>query len=571
MLSGNDRTSAAARAAGIRAEAVRQPGRFRERIAAQFLTAENLNHLQDLFRKRVPVGPQRDFILQTMRDAAQEFAGGVAAGDSRIRDEVASDPLAQRGELQSAVDFWPEVRRINRIFYEERMSLVREQAGLLAQAGTQTPGELPPGPRKRAGPGDSPVLRDGYADDNEPYHMRMFNADSLRPPGAERLNGPGPNWAIFEDQSSWLPKGERSRAAASAPRRADRAAPGPPPRTMMDAAQLVSPGPGVLPRDRGNMTLSRKLNMGANPDTYRDPARSPDVYIDPIYGDFMYDDAVYSYGDEDPTAGVFDYADSSRYADSAASDADSRVVNRASSAASRVASGAASRVANPRKEGFASGARMTQDRAPAYDSTPVRDRELVYDSTPVRDRELVYDSTPVRDRAPVYDRADDDPTLVGDPTTEPWAAGDLNQLPEDAVAEYWNDHVRPVDTALGASEQAGISHGAVESWGAGWQENGGARFMRYECIPVWQKGGRSGYEYDIEENLGTSSRELDSNVRRWDMERVRQDATARSAATVAGPTPRMAYAKNLRGVDEYMPVRPVQWGRRYGQRSSGNV
>ena len=551
MLSGNGRTSAAARAAGIRAEAVRQPGRFRERIAAQFLMPENLNHLQELFRKRVPVGPQRDFILQTMRDAAQEFAGGVAAGDSRIRDEVASDPLAQRGELQSAVDFWPEVRRINRIFYEDRMSLAREQAGLLAQAGTQTPGELPPGPRKRAGPGDAPVLRDGFADDNESYHMRMFIADSLRAPGTERLNGPGPNWAILEDQSSWLPKGERGRAAAARPRRADRAAPGPPPRTMTGAAQLVSPGPGALPRVRGNMALSRALNMGANPDTYTDPARNPDVYIDPMYGESVYDDAVYSYGDEDPAAGVFDYADSSRYADSAASNADSRVVNRASSTASRVA--------NPRKEGFASGARMAQNRAPAYDSTPVRDRELV------------YDRMGARAGAPAHDRADDDPTLVGDPTAEPWSAGDLNQLPEDAVAEYWDDRVRPADTAIGASEQAGVAHGAVESWGAGWQENGGTRFMRYESIPVWQKGGRAGYEYDIEETLGTSSRELDSNVRRWDMERVRQDAAARSAATVAGPTPRMAYAKNLRGIDEYMPLRPVQWGRRYGQRASGNV
>jgi hypothetical protein len=534
MLSGNDRTSAAARAAGIRAEAVRQPERFRARIAAQFTSAENLKHLQDLFRARVPAGPQRNFILQTMRDAAQEFAGGVAAGDSRIRDEVASDPLAQRGELQSAVDFWPEVRRINRIFYEDRMSLAREQAGLLAQVGTRAPRELPPGPRKRAGPEfPEPVLRDGYEDDNEQYHMRMFIADSLRAPGTERLNGPGPNWAILEDQSSWLRAGEKHRAAASAPRRADRAAPGPPPRTMTGAARLVSPGPGAppgaLPRARGNMTLSMKTNLGANIAADSDRAQNAGIFIDPIYGESIYDDAVYGYADEDPAAGVFEYVASGRYDDS-------RVDGR--------------RMPNSTKEGFASRAGGAGARAGGA-------RE--------------YEGTHVRNSAPVHDRADDDPTLVGDPTTEPWSGGDLNQLPDDAVAEYWDDHVQPADTAIGASEQAGVTHGAVESWGDGWQENGGTRFMRYESIPVWQKGGRAGYEYDIEENLGTSSRELDSNVRRWDMERVRQDAAARSAATAVGPTPRMAYAKNLRGVDEYMPVRPVQWGRRYGQRASGNV
>ncbi len=38
--------------------------------------------------------------------------------------------------------------------------------------------------------------------DNESYAMRMFISDSLRPPGLERLNVPGPLFGIREDQSN---------------------------------------------------------------------------------------------------------------------------------------------------------------------------------------------------------------------------------------------------------------------------------------------------------------------------------------------------------------------------------
>ena len=37
----------------------------------------------------------------------------------------------------------------------------------------------------------------------------------------------------------------------------------------------------------------------------------------------------------------------------------------------------------------------------------------------------------------------------------------------------------------------------------------------------WQKGGHEGYDLDIEETLGTQARELDGQVRRFDMDRLR--------------------------------------------------
>ena len=141
----------------------------------------------------------------------------------------------------------------------------------------------------------------------------------------------------------------------------------------------------------------------------------------------------------------------------------------------------------------------------------------------------------------------------------PWSAGQVNRTPEAAVAEYWGDNWAATDTTVGAAEQAGVAYGAIDSWGNHWRENGGTRFMRYESIPFWQKGGRVGYDYDIEETLGTAGRELDSNVRRWDMERVRVDARAHSAAALDTRDGRRAAEQ------------PVQWGRRFGPRSGGNV
>lgn len=41
-------------------------------------------------------------------------------------------------------------------------------------------------------------------------------------------------------------------------------------------------------------------------------------------------------------------------------------------------------------------------------------------------------------------------------------------------------------------------------------------------FPSGSRGGREGYDRDIEDTLGTAGRELDGHVRRWDMDRVRK-------------------------------------------------
>jgi hypothetical protein len=69
------------------------------------------------------------------------------------------------GAAAAGTHFWAEVRRLNRAFVDTRRRT------------------------RAAGAGGA-----------EPYHVRAFIGGSLRPPGLEHLNGPGPLYAIREDR-----------------------------------------------------------------------------------------------------------------------------------------------------------------------------------------------------------------------------------------------------------------------------------------------------------------------------------------------------------------------------------
>lgn len=142
----------------------RTPARPRERVLALFRSPQNLAYLRGLFELEAPPGPLRRFALETLVDSVYAFEDGGGL--------IASDPLAQRGDARPAADLWGEVRRLNLAFFEYRMRFLRDHTPLLTG-------------------------REGEA---EPYHFRMLTADSLRPPGLSHLNGPGPLYAILEDQ-----------------------------------------------------------------------------------------------------------------------------------------------------------------------------------------------------------------------------------------------------------------------------------------------------------------------------------------------------------------------------------
>ena len=148
----------------------RTPARLRDRLIELFRSRQNINYLRGVFQARVPPGPLRMFALDTLEDSVYSYEQG--------EDLIYSDPIAQRGNARPAANLWGELRRLNLAYFEYRMQFLRDKAALIAGRSS-----------------------DGQWDDDEPYHYRMFVADSLRPPGHEHLNGTGPLYGIREDQT----------------------------------------------------------------------------------------------------------------------------------------------------------------------------------------------------------------------------------------------------------------------------------------------------------------------------------------------------------------------------------
>lgn len=327
----------------LAAERARTPARFRARVIAQFRDPRNLAYLRAAAAARLPPsGAGRAALLADADAMALTFSEG--AGE--IYDLLDSDALAGRGR---AVGFWAEVRRVNAAF------LARLAASARAPGG---PGGRPPNPGE------------GQADDDEPYHVQAFVADSLRPPGLEHLNTPGPLYALREDAGAERP--------------------------YLGTHDQEGPGGGYA------------LGGGRGAPRPRD-AGHPEAF--------------------------------------------------------------------------------TGRPAPTEDDEP----------------------------------------LGGDDGDEAWAPGDANRTPEQALAEYWGEGWSATRLLGAATAPAGDG----VAWGRAAGRDGalaapcrggrapGARFMRYEAIPFWQKGGREGYDADIEETLGQATREMGAHVRRFDMERYR--------------------------------------------------
>jgi hypothetical protein len=154
-------------------EKIRIPLRYKQRIVLQFKSANNVNYLFNNIKHNFPNNRQKDFILRTLPDIVETFANTFGY----IYDFADSDSVAIRGFNSASGNIKSEISRLNRQFYIYCMKLSKNLHTLNKKA--------------------------EYEYDDEPYHMRMFIADSLRPPGLEHLNGPGPLYEIKEDQRSF--------------------------------------------------------------------------------------------------------------------------------------------------------------------------------------------------------------------------------------------------------------------------------------------------------------------------------------------------------------------------------
>ena len=183
----------------ITSETTRNPIRFQQRLLNQFNSKENYDYLFHLFAK-TSNGQNREFLLKMLWTDMQMFV----AGDGAFYDFTDSDNIANRASLRSALDLWSEVRRLNLIFYNMKMqNLSKNTNGLNIPPPQQNNKKY-----QQRKPQDyqnlTPAIRDGISEDNEDFAMRMFISDSLQPPGLEYFNGPGPNYELLEDQSTWI-------------------------------------------------------------------------------------------------------------------------------------------------------------------------------------------------------------------------------------------------------------------------------------------------------------------------------------------------------------------------------
>ena len=136
-----------------------------EELVKMFRSQRNTAYLHDLFSRRVPPGPLQAFALGTLKESIRTF--------SEKESLVYSDPaIPQRNGDPPAAGIWAKLRRLNSNFYEYSMAFLQDYKSAIS--GRSDDGSL-------------------YSrDDDEQHHHQMFIADSLRPPGLEHLNGPGP-------------------------------------------------------------------------------------------------------------------------------------------------------------------------------------------------------------------------------------------------------------------------------------------------------------------------------------------------------------------------------------------
>jgi hypothetical protein len=240
-------------------ELIRQPKSFKNRIIDTFKSDENHSYLYNLFydnltKKFGLSHHETQYKLQTLPFDIYTFS----MTNGYIHSVLDSDPIAMRAKLQGGLNLWDEIKRVNIIFYQERINsflfndrpppqtqlnynysnnatsnyglappskpahqkrgLVTDQIEIPYTPTTQRQAQnIPRAPRAPKTPNNTPrdvssnpysklldhVPTVGDIEDNEDYGMTMFISDSLRPQGYEYMNNMGPKYELLENQQDW--------------------------------------------------------------------------------------------------------------------------------------------------------------------------------------------------------------------------------------------------------------------------------------------------------------------------------------------------------------------------------
>lgn len=205
-------------------EKIRQPKNFQDRVIETFLSESNSEYLYNLIYYNLI---KLNILPENVQSALQTFIADMISFSSSqgdIYNILDSDNLAMRAKMQYGINVWDEVKRLNIVFYQNRMNnyinndygpLRRHRGGQAHQhIGGQTQQQMRPPTHQKYSNYDkllNHVPVDGSVEDNEDYAMKMFISDSLQPEGYEYLNNMGPKYELLENQHEWSKKNGKNK------------------------------------------------------------------------------------------------------------------------------------------------------------------------------------------------------------------------------------------------------------------------------------------------------------------------------------------------------------------------
>jgi hypothetical protein len=185
-------------------ETIRQPKTFQARVIEAFSSQINYNYLYTLLYTNLEKMNYDPINIKYMLKSLFSDIWSFSNSNGYMYSILNSDDIAMRAKLKSGLNIWDEVKRLNIVFYQNRMNnyIYNEYSTnkyFKNKNNNQTPYNRYNGLLNL-------VPISGSIESNEDYATKMFTADSLQPEGYEYLNDMGPNYEILENQYRWSNK-----------------------------------------------------------------------------------------------------------------------------------------------------------------------------------------------------------------------------------------------------------------------------------------------------------------------------------------------------------------------------
>lgn len=209
-------------------EKIRQPKNFQDRVIETFLSEGNSEYLYNLiYYNLIKLNILPENVQQALQTFIADMISFTSSQGGDIYNILDSDNLAMRAKMQYGINVWDEVKRLNIVFYQNRMNNyvnndygpLRQYSAPYCQNGAPycqnvvNPQMRPPAQQTYSNYDKllNHVPVDGAVEDNEDYAMKMFISDSLQPEGYEYLNNMGPKYELLENQHEWSKKNGKNK------------------------------------------------------------------------------------------------------------------------------------------------------------------------------------------------------------------------------------------------------------------------------------------------------------------------------------------------------------------------